>query len=226
LGDDWATRNAFMITGGATSIRQFERNRAAWPGRRRALCCVRPQPSVGIPSGKICETSQWLCGFRQKTDPLCRTGAEAASSFDRPDPVPLNVPSPINALSGKEMPRLDVAAKVDGSANFAGDIRLPDMLYASVRAGPTGDTTLKSIAASKGSVSGGGRCRKDRRLGCGAGDQLVGRQQGARCNCTGLSRPSVSWPKASTMNEQWSKSAFPKGPGARYCDHRVGRCSI
>ena len=40
--------------------------------------------------------------------------------------------------------RLDVAAKVDGSVSFAGDLRLPDMLYASVRSGPIGDTKLKS----------------------------------------------------------------------------------
>jgi isoquinoline 1-oxidoreductase subunit beta len=55
-------------------------------------------------------------------------------------------------LSGRDAPRLDLSSKVDGSASFAGDIRLPDMLYASVRSGPIGDTKLKSVnskAASK-----------------------------------------------------------------------------
>jgi isoquinoline 1-oxidoreductase beta subunit len=34
---------------------------------------------------------------------------------------------------------------VDGSASFAGDVRLPDMLFASVRAGPAGNTRLLSV---------------------------------------------------------------------------------
>ena len=33
-------------------------------------------------------------------------------------------------------------AKVDGSANFAGDVRLPDMVFAAIRQGPVGDTRL------------------------------------------------------------------------------------
>src|SRR3546814_5275929 len=36
-------------------------------------------------------------------------------------------------------------SKVDGSANYAGDIRLPDMVYAAIRQGPLGATRLKSI---------------------------------------------------------------------------------
>ncbi|WOE75805.1 xanthine dehydrogenase family protein molybdopterin-binding subunit [Alterisphingorhabdus coralli] len=42
-------------------------------------------------------------------------------------------------------PRLDLPTKVDGSANFAGDIRLPDMLFAAVRHGPPGDSRLLGI---------------------------------------------------------------------------------
>ena len=42
-------------------------------------------------------------------------------------------------LVGQNLPRLDVPAKVDGSANFAADIRLPDMVFASIRQGPLGE---------------------------------------------------------------------------------------
>ena len=48
-------------------------------------------------------------------------------------------------LSGRSVPRLDLPAKVDGSANYAADIRLPDMVYASIAQGPLGDTRLKSV---------------------------------------------------------------------------------
>jgi isoquinoline 1-oxidoreductase beta subunit len=61
-----------------------------------------------------------------------------------PSPIPLN-PSARNRLSGRDAPRLDLSAKVDGSVNFAGDVRLPDMVFAAVRAGPAGNTRLSSV---------------------------------------------------------------------------------
>ena len=41
-------------------------------------------------------------------------------------------------LLGKPLPRLDLPAKSDGSLRFAGDVRLPDMVFASVRMAPPG----------------------------------------------------------------------------------------
>jgi isoquinoline 1-oxidoreductase beta subunit len=40
-------------------------------------------------------------------------------------------------LYGQSVPRLDLPSKIDGSAQYAGDVRLPNMTYASVRAGPS-----------------------------------------------------------------------------------------
>jgi isoquinoline 1-oxidoreductase beta subunit len=140
--DDWATRNTFMITGGATSIRQFEQPcRIAGAAARTLLCQAAAER--WDTAWENLETRNGFVVFGKKQLAFAEL-AEAASTFDLPDPVPVN-PSAINALSGKEVARLDVAAKVDGSANFAGDIRLPDMLYASVRSGPAGKTRLKSI---------------------------------------------------------------------------------
>jgi isoquinoline 1-oxidoreductase beta subunit len=50
-----------------------------------------------------------------------------------------------NRLTGQPLPRLDLPSKVDGSAQFAGDVRLPDMVYASVRQGPIGDSRLVRV---------------------------------------------------------------------------------
>ncbi len=41
-------------------------------------------------------------------------------------------------LIGRPLPRLDAAAKSDGSLRFGGDVRLPDMLFASARLAPPG----------------------------------------------------------------------------------------
>ena len=48
---------------------------------------------------------------------------------------------------GKTLPRLDSAAKVDGSAQFGIDVRLPDMLYAAVAQPPELKATVKGFNA-------------------------------------------------------------------------------
>jgi isoquinoline 1-oxidoreductase beta subunit len=50
-----------------------------------------------------------------------------------------------NRLTAQELPRLDLPAKVDGSINYAADIRLPEMVYASIAGGPMGEVRLKGI---------------------------------------------------------------------------------
>jgi isoquinoline 1-oxidoreductase beta subunit len=61
-----------------------------------------------------------------------------------PNPLPLRAEGG-DRLSGQSLPRLDGPSKIDGSANFAGDVRLPDMVYASIRQGPVGDSRLVRV---------------------------------------------------------------------------------
>src|SRR3546814_11829890 len=70
--------------------------------------------------------------------------SDLATSYDLPATLPM-LPAREDGLAGQNLPRLDVPAKIDGSANFAADIRLPNMVFASIRQGPVGDATLKSI---------------------------------------------------------------------------------
>jgi isoquinoline 1-oxidoreductase beta subunit len=144
ITNDWAERNAFMITAGSTSIRQFEMPCRLAGAAARVLLCQAGAKRWDT-DWESCDTGAGFVFFGKRKIAFAELVAEAAE-LTVPDPVPLRA-SPSKALSGKDMPRLDVAAKVDGSANFAGDIRLPDMLYASVRAGPIGDTRLKSVEA-------------------------------------------------------------------------------
>ncbi|HKX23396.1 MAG TPA: molybdopterin cofactor-binding domain-containing protein, partial [Rhizorhapis sp.] len=64
--------------------------------------------------------------------------------YDVPEDLPLR-PKSEDDLVGRDLPRLDVPSKIDGSANYAADIRLPDMVYASIRQGPIGNVRLKSV---------------------------------------------------------------------------------
>ncbi len=142
LGDSWAERNMFMITAGSSTIRQFERPcRIAGAAARVVLSMAAA--ARWDTDWTNCETENGFVTFGKKKIAFAELVADAAA-MEPPSPVPLRA-FPVNGISGREAIRLDVPAKVDGSANFAGDIRLPDMLYASVRAGPIGNTRLKGI---------------------------------------------------------------------------------
>jgi isoquinoline 1-oxidoreductase subunit beta len=68
--------------------------------------------------------------------------AEAAADEDLPD-ILLMRGGVDNRLAGQPLPRIDVPSKIDGSARFAGDVRLPEMLFASVRSAPPGGRLLR-----------------------------------------------------------------------------------
>jgi isoquinoline 1-oxidoreductase beta subunit len=141
LISEQARRSNFVITGGSSSIRQFEKPCREAGATARVLLCQAAAERWDT-DWEQCETDKGFVVFGRKRLAFADLVVEAAE-LSPPDPIPLR-PSPRNHLSGRDAPRLDLSAKVDGSASFAGDIRLPDMLYASVRAGPIGDSTLKS----------------------------------------------------------------------------------
>jgi len=89
--------------------------------------------------------------------------AEDAAKFDPPDPPPLlpmstfEEPIPGANEGPTAFPRLDLPSKVDGSHLFAGDVRLPDLVYASIRHGPVNQAKLSrfnkdAVAGLKGLV--------------------------------------------------------------------------
>jgi isoquinoline 1-oxidoreductase beta subunit len=78
--------------------------------------------------------------------------AEEAADHEIPDTLPLRSGRE-NRLLGQSVPRIDAPAKIDGSANFAADVRLPGMVYAAVRAGPLGDTRFTSMDEARATQS-------------------------------------------------------------------------
>lgn len=140
--NELATRDMFVATGGSTSIRQFERPCREAGATARVLLCQAAAARWDT-EWEQCQVDKGFVTFGKKRLAFADLVADAAA-LEPPSPIPLN-PSARNRLSGRDAPRLDLASKVDGSVSFAGDIRLPDMLFASVRGGPTGKTTLKSL---------------------------------------------------------------------------------
>lgn len=70
--------------------------------------------------------------------------AEAAAKLPVPADVVLKGPDSFR-LIGKGLPRLDTPGKVDGSAEFGIDVKLPGMLYAALAQSPTLGGTLTAV---------------------------------------------------------------------------------
>jgi len=138
-GGEWAVRHALMLTAGSTSIRAFERPFREAGAAARALLCMAAGKRIGA-DWRACDTE---AGFVVRGTDRFRFGelATEAATFTPPDPLPLRRPGE-GRISGRRMPRLDLPAKVDGSVRYAGDVRLPNMLFASIAHGPAGDTRL------------------------------------------------------------------------------------
>lgn len=140
LATRFAQASRFTATAAGTTLAAFEEQcRMAAAGARAMLCMAAAE--------------RWDATWEQCTvaDGFVRLGeqrlgfgelAQAAAGYDPPDPPPLRPePAGERPLAGQAeqqtaFPRLDAPAKVDGSYLFAGDVRLPDMVYAAIRHGP------------------------------------------------------------------------------------------
>lgn len=147
--DDYAQRYAMVLTGGSTSLANFHDDLREAGASARVLLCMAAAERWGV-AWETCDISQGLV-----TDGTNRARigvlAEEAAAFTLPDELPYRPEVREDALIGTDATRLDVPSKIDGSANYAADIRLPDMIYASIRQGPVNAVSLESVdeAAAK-----------------------------------------------------------------------------
>lgn len=139
IAREHALRTALVLVGASTSTRTFEGPLREAGAAARSLLCSAAAARWGIDAG-ACDTE---AGFVVSGERRLRFAelAEDAAGYSVPEALPLRGGEE-NRLVGQPLPRLDAPAKVDGSANFAADVRLPGMVFASVRQGPAGDTRL------------------------------------------------------------------------------------
>jgi isoquinoline 1-oxidoreductase subunit beta len=142
----WRARNfeggeAGMLTAGSTSVRAFEKPLREAGAGARALLAKAAARRWGVDW----ETLDTAAGFVVDGGRRLAFAELAGEAAKEELPAFLPIRAGIdNRLAGQPLPRLDLPSKVDGSAPFAGDVRLPDMVYASVRAGPGEDSVLAS----------------------------------------------------------------------------------
>lgn len=135
-----------QATGGSTSVREaWEKVRMAGAEARTRLIAAAakewsaPPQSCSVADGYVLFTSR-----RKSFGEL----AEAAAALPAPENVQLKATNDFQYV-GKVLPRLDTPSKVDGSAQFGIDMRLPGMLYAALAQPPELGGSVKSFNADK-----------------------------------------------------------------------------
>jgi isoquinoline 1-oxidoreductase beta subunit len=142
---EYAARNEIMLTGGSTSVRMFHDGYRNAGAAARVLLCKAAGKRWDV-AWESCDIKNGIVTDGGKR--TLKTGelAGEASAFALPEILPLRQDSDEDGrLAGEDLPRLDLPAQIDGSMNFAADVRVPDMLFASIRQGPVGDATLGKI---------------------------------------------------------------------------------
>ncbi len=129
---EYARRTGLMLTGGSSSVRMFaEPLRGAGAGAR-VLLSKAAAARWDVP-WEECEAADGFVSARGKRLRFAEL-ADAAAGLELPDIVPRRAPG-TGTLTGQSVPRIDTPAKLDGSARFAGDVRVPGLVYASIRQG-------------------------------------------------------------------------------------------
>lgn len=137
-----------QITGGSTAIAftgmegmRHAGASARWMLTRAAAAEWRvPAREVTIENGRILHAASGKeAGFG--------AFAEAALAFDPPARLPFRAKADYRQV-GQSRARLDIPAKVTGEAKYSGDLRLPGMAFAAIRACPTPGGRLASCDAA------------------------------------------------------------------------------
>jgi isoquinoline 1-oxidoreductase subunit beta len=135
-------RYAIQITGGSTSVRSFHQplRLAAAAARDMLRKTAARQWSV---DWHDCVAADGSITFRDKQATFASLAGKALAE-EVPDSPELKKTG-LYSIVGKNVPRLDIPAKTDGSAGFGADVRLPGMVYAAVKGGPINEGWLMDV---------------------------------------------------------------------------------
>ena len=135
-----------QATGGSTStVDAFDRMRKAGAAAREVLIAAAAAELEIAPERLSTESGAVVSPDGQR---LSYTSlAERASTIEPPSDPPLRPRSEWRLL-GRSLPRVDMVAKCTGTAEFSLDVRLPGMLYATVRRNPRLGAGMRSYDAS------------------------------------------------------------------------------
>ena len=123
------------ITAGSSSIRAFEQPLREAAAAAREMLCAAAAQRWGVNAAE-CDADGGFVIHEGKRLSFGEVSAGAAGQI--PPETPQLRAAGAGKLLGEALPRLDLPAKSDGSLRFAADVRLPRMIFASVRMAPPG----------------------------------------------------------------------------------------
>jgi isoquinoline 1-oxidoreductase beta subunit len=147
----WAEDHSFSATADGTTLAAYEMPCRQAAASARAMLCMAAADRWDV-DWEECEVAGGLVTHDDDKATFGELAAEAVS-FKPPSTPPLRADLPgekADQFPGRDdlqtaFPRLDLPSKVDGSFQFAGDVRLPDMAYAAIRHGPLDRAELTSF---------------------------------------------------------------------------------
>ncbi len=147
----WAESERFAATAEGTTLAAYEGPCREAAAAARTMLAMAAAERWGV-AWEECEAAGGFILHGERRASFAEL-AEVAAGHTPPDPPPLRPDPPADpapAIMDAEertlsFPRIDLPSKVDGSYQFAGDIRLPDMVYAAIRHGPLDRAELSSF---------------------------------------------------------------------------------
>lgn len=141
-----------QVTGGSSSVRGAYKPLRIAGATAKGMLIAAAAKRWGVPDA-TCQTPGGGVVTHSESGRSLTYGALAAEAASFRPPQRPNLIQPLNwKLIGKPLPRLDLPAKVDGSAGFGIDVRVQGMLFAAVAACPTFQGTLGRIDAAAASA--------------------------------------------------------------------------
>ncbi len=128
----WAEGARFMVTADGMSLDAYEAPARSAAAAARDMLAMAAGRRWGV-DWRECSVARGEVRHGARKAGFGSLAADAAG-FTPPDPPVLR-----GASAGAAYPRLDLPGKVDGTARFAADIRLPGMVFAAIRHAPIGE---------------------------------------------------------------------------------------
>ncbi len=133
-----------QITGGSTAVRFTGVRGMRMAGAAARWMLIKAAAAKwGVPESEIVAKQSKLSHASGKSATYGEMAA-AAAAYDPPVDVPLKAKKDYTIV-GQPIARFDIPGKVDGSAKYGIDVRLPNMSYAVIAASPVFGGTLKSV---------------------------------------------------------------------------------
>lgn len=146
MAERFAAAQRFNATAAGTSLEAYEMPCREAAAAARAMLAQEAASRWGV-AWEECEVDAGIVTHGANRATFGEL-AEAAAAWTPPDPPPLRPEPPrekplsADSEAAPAFPRLDLPSKVDGSYRFAGDVRLPGMVFASIRHGPADGSEL------------------------------------------------------------------------------------